>query len=257
MTPKPQSLEIQFPDPQSWSVLIRDLKLTDVQANILCITIIHVIEDLTHYKSVVDKTPTRPFLVERLKAMEQALENLRAELDRSSDIMDYLLPHDTLEQVGELLTFSAMKEALGEDVSPEDTGIVIGNMIQSNNTITMMSLEDHYSKRRQVLGLKKGHIFLKYFIEHVHAPLSKWVEIDKLNIGGRPPNMTRYYLIYRLAEAAAEIIGRRAGVGKSGPFVRLCAQVLPACGLSADGIDSAVPEIVKEMRGSKPAELLK
>jgi hypothetical protein len=247
-TPNPESLEIAFPDSQSWDDLIRDLKLNDTQTNTLRITILHVIEDLAHYKSVVDETPPRPILVEPLKALEVALGKLRLELNRSSEVMEYLLPHDTLSHVGELLTFSAMKEALGEDVAPKDTGTVIGNMIQNNNEITMMSLEDHYSGRRRVQGLKKGHVFLKHFIERIHAPLSKWVEMDKLNTGGRPPDRTRHYLIYRLAEMAPDIIGKRAAVGKSGPFVRLCSGVLPACGLSDEGIESAVPEIVKSMR---------
>jgi hypothetical protein len=186
--------------------------------------------------------------------MEKAFERLRFELNRSADLMGDFLPHDTLMRVGESLTFSAMKEALGEDVSPKDTGIVIGSMIQSNNQITIASLEDHYIRHRQVQGLKNGHLLLKHLIECVHDPLKNWVVIDKLNAGGRPPKIARRYLIHRLAEMALEIIGKPAAVAKVGPFVRLCSQVLPACGLPAKGVAGAVPSIVEEMQAGKQFE---
>jgi hypothetical protein len=92
---------------------------------------------------------------------------------------------------------------------------------------------------------------LKHFFESIYAPLKQWVELDKLNEGGRPPDMARRYLIWRLADAAPDIIGKPAAVSTSGAFVELCSQVLPACGLSAKGVAKAVLRIVRKRRAQK------
>jgi hypothetical protein len=243
-----QCLQIGFPKQQMWTTLVRDLKLSPIQANALGITIQHVVADLDDYNTAKGKTPPRATLVGRLELMEKAFRNLRFEMERSAHLMSDFLPHDLLMNVGESLTFSAMNEALGEDVSPKDSVIAIRREVSGNDRVTITSLENHYASYRHALGLKKGHLLLKHIIDTAHASLNKWVEADKLNKGGCPPNMARRYLVYRLAEMAPEIIGRRASIAKTGPFVRLCSQVVPACGLSATGIESAVPLIVREMR---------
>jgi hypothetical protein len=168
-------------------------------------------------------------------------------MDRGVHLMNDFLSADLLMHLGNSFTFNAMNEALRKDVCPKES-VARMTCEMDDRDITIADLENCYTRHRHVLGLKKGHLLLKHLVETIHDSLRNFVEKDKLNDGGRPPNIARRVLVYRLAEMAPEIIGRRAGKGKSGPFVRLCSDVLPACGLSADGIDAAIPEIVKEMR---------
>lgn len=55
----------------------------------------------------------------------------------------------------------------------------------------------------------------------------------------------------RLAEAAPEIIGRKASRSQAGPFVRLCEAVLPACGIDAKGIEKLIPRLVAPVISAK------
>jgi hypothetical protein len=245
---KSHPLEIKPPDPEAWKNLVRDLKLNDDQSYWLRITVGDIIAELkSHEKAKSEKLP-RPILVERLKLMEKAFSRLQCEMDRSADLMSDFLPFDMLERIGDFLTFTAMGDALGEDVFPKNTPIFVGKMLAKKEQITLRALEDYHSPQRRALGLKNGHTILKHFFESIYAPLKHWVELDRLNKGGRPSNIARRYLIWRLADAAPNIIGKSAPVSTSGKFVALCSQVLPACGLSAKGIEKAVASIVGQKR---------
>ena len=66
--------------------------------------------------------------------------------------------------------------------------------------------------------------------------------------GGRPADAARNYLIYQLAEAAPEILGKPATIATTGKFVDLCTAVLMACGLPETGIAKAIPPVVRKLR---------
>jgi len=129
--------------------------------------------------------------------------------------------------------------------------VFIERTLAEGQQITMAALDEFSRPRREALGLKHGHLMLKHFIDAIHAPLQKWVALDRLNKGGRPPQAARAYLIYRLAEAAPGIIGKSATIASTGPFVTLCSLVLPACGLSAKGVAKAIPPIVRQVRADQ------
>ena len=71
--------------------------------------------------------------------------------------------------------------------------------------------------------------------------------MKSLDEGGRPADAVRRYLIYQLAQAAPEIIGKAATVGSTGKFVDLCATVLVACGMPETGIAQAIPSVVRKL----------
>jgi hypothetical protein len=83
--------------------------------------------------------------------------------------------------------------------------------------------------------------------------LKTWVELDKLNKGGRKADLARLYLVLRLAGAAPNIIGRKASASQTGPFVRLCAAVLTACGLDETGVEELIARIIPPANRSKKA----
>ena len=87
-----------------------------------------------------------------------------------------------------------------------------------------------------------------HFVETINQPIKTWFDVDRLNRGGRPPKtVERDYLLLRLAEAAPAVIGKRPTATANGPFVRLCAAVVVACGFDDRGIERAVEKAIKEL----------
>jgi len=144
--------------------------------------------------------PPRADLVERLNLMEKAFRKVRFEMDRSVHLMNDFLSADLLMYLGRSLTYRTINDALEEDACPKDLITRIGHEI-GNRHLTIGDLEDYYANHRHGLGLKKGHLLLKHLIESVHDSLRKFVEADRLNDGGRPPNVARRVLIHIPAHA--------------------------------------------------------
>ena len=158
-------------------------------------------------------------MVKGLKNFEKALRRLRDECRRSADLMHDFLLHDTLEYVGRSLTFSAMGEALGKNVIPRNFDEKIKVKRSVGERITLEFMEEFSLPSREALGLNQGHVLLTHFIERIHQPLARWIEMKSLDKGGRPVDVARSYVIYQLAEAAPDIIGKPATVATTGRFV--------------------------------------
>jgi len=215
-----------FPSRRKWGELKRDLKLNAEQAQKLWFVLRHAVEDIADYRLLKSREQPRDILVVRLKRLEKALTNLEHEIQDSIDLMERFLPHETMAVIGRSFTYDAIRETVGEGVS-----------------LPHMD--------RDSLGIKYGHKILQLFVRRINAPLKAWVEMDKTNKGGRPPDMVRRYLIYRLAEAAPDIVGKDVPVASKGWFVDFCWQILVACGLSEVGIDKAIPAIVRQVHADQ------
>jgi hypothetical protein len=179
MNPSRAERGVSFPEPESWANIVRDRKLTDAQANTLKITLKEALDDIDRYQ----KRPSRDVLVKHLKLFEEALKRLQDECQRSAKLMEFFLPSDTLDFIGESLTFSAMSEALGRDVFPKNYDFQIQVKQSQGKRITLASVEQDTRPRRRALGLKHGHLILTYLIERIHGPLERWMELDRLNKG--------------------------------------------------------------------------
>jgi len=246
-----EDVRIAFPKLDVWKDIVRDCELTDAQANTLESTLKQALDEIDSYYSRLQNRPSRDVLVMHLKLFEKALKGLQDECQRSAKLMEFFLPSDTLGFIGESLTFSAMSEALGRDVFPKNYDFQFQVKQSQGKRITLASLERETRPTREALGLTHGHLILPYLIERIHGPLERWIELDRLNEGGRPPDAVRSHLIYRLAEAAPAILGEAASVSKTGKFVDLCSAVLVACGLSEIGIAEAIPTAVKRLRADQ------
>jgi hypothetical protein len=246
-----QGARVTFPEPESWANIVRDCKLTDAQANTLESTLKEALDDINRYYSKLQNWPSRDVQVKHLKLFEKALKRLRDECQRSAKLMEFFLPSDTLDFIGESLTFSAMSEALGRDVFPKNYDFQIRVKQSQGKRITLASVEQGTRSRRRALGLKHGHLMLTYLIERIHGPLERWIQLDRLNKGGRKPDAVRSHLIHRLAEASPDILGKAAAVSTTGKFVDLCSAALVACGLPESGIAKAIPTVVKRLRADQ------
>jgi hypothetical protein len=246
-----QGARVTFPEPESWANIVRDCKLTDAQANTLESTLKEALDAIERYCSKLQERPSRDVQVKHLKLFEKALKRLQNECQRSAKLMEFFLPSDTLGFIGESLTFSAMSKAVGRDVFPKHYDFQIDIKQSQGKRITLASLERDTRPMREAVGLKHGHLILTYLIEGIHGPLERWIEVDTLNKGGRKPDAVRTYLIYRLAEASPDILGKAAAVSTTGKFVDLCSAVLVACSLPESGIAKAIPTVVKRLRADQ------
>ena len=151
------------------------------------------------------------------------------------------------------MTFAAISEALGRDLSPKRFDFYFKNKIkrEQGERFTVSSVEQDTRPKRETLGLQHGHVLLTHFIGRIHQPLARWIEMKSLDKGGRPVDVARSYLIYQLAEAAPDIIGKPATVATTGRFVGLCTVVLVACGLPEAGIEKAIPPVVRKLRANQ------
>jgi hypothetical protein len=247
-------IEPHFPSDEAWINIARDLKLTPAQRDTLKITLREALDEIAHFNMKLQNQPNPPsraLLIDRLKPFKKALDGLMKESRGNAGLMQSFLPHNTLAYIGQSLTFSAISEALGRDVFPKNFDFKIALKRSQGERITFASMEDLSRPRRETLGLEYGGAILMHFIDRIHAPFEKWLEFSRQNEGGRPANAARKHLIYQLAEAAPDIIGKPATVAGTGTFVDLCTSVLQACGLSAIGIAEAIPPVVKKLRADQ------
>jgi hypothetical protein len=242
-----------FPAPDDWKNIVRDLGLTKVQKNDLDITVRHVLADIEKNRA----GPPRDILVAALKRLEKVLGAVQSEMARSKDLTRHLLPNSTLQFIGESFTFTAVGQAIGQDVFPIGQDYSIQSMIEKSNLVSIADLENQFRDDRKYLGLKYGGETLRHFIDTIHSDLKSWVELDRSNKGGRPADVYRQYIIRRLAERSPWIIGIRATTTAKGKFHKLCVAVLPACGFRSQGIEKAIEAVLKKMSGKKKAVLKK
>ena len=241
-------LTLPVPTQEDWGAMTRDLKLSPGQEQALAMTLEHLSADLAIEQAKRDAAPLPGQLVTRLKRMEAHLAALVEEMDRAKADMIHFLPNATLAEIGRVMTFHSIDAALGGDIVSEQLKKPILARIQERQALSPVEMEEATLSARETLGLKHGDIILRDFLTRIHEPMRQWIEQDKLNAGGKPPQFLRRHVVYALARSAPEIIGRKAAISEIGPFVELCDAVLRALRLSDNGAGKIVPDIVRQFR---------
>lgn len=241
-----QKLTLPVPTQQDWDVLVREMKLTPEQALALAVTLEHLSTDLAQEQARRDAMP-RARLVMRLKRIETKLAALLSEMDRAQADLIHLLPNESLSEIGCAMTFESINSALGQDIVPKIYKEGILAKLEMNLPLSPAAMKDQAFSARELTGLKYGDVILRDFLGRVHEPMRQWIERDKENRGGKPAQVIRRYVVYYLARSAPEIIGRKAGISETGPFVELCAAVLRALRLSDSGVGKIVPDVVRQL----------
>jgi hypothetical protein len=233
-------INFRLPMPEAWSALVRDLKLNPRQVHELDRTLRHIDEDLKNFHKAFEGRKPRKELVRRLKRMAKVLSDLEFEIQRSRKTMTDFLPFDSLEAIGLAMSFTAMEAALKRNIPSRGVKDKVLILAACDSGVRIAQIEQAFDYQRKTLGLKHGPELLAHLVERIYRRIKTWIELDRRNPGGRPSNMVRDYLLLRLMEAAPDIIGSRATATANGKFVRLCAALFPACGVSNKGIEKAV-----------------
>jgi hypothetical protein len=219
-------------------------------------TVLDALSVLAVYRDTPNAQPARSLRIKRLKNLDRYLRQLRSELGRAKNDLGVILPFETRALLGESFTFSALQQFLGSAVRTTNTDMMIATLFRgprkkSAKPPTIGDLEEHGRGARQALGLTHAGELLINYLAAIHAPIIRWLELERLGRGGRPAQLERQYLVLRLAETCPQILGRPAPVAVTGKFVNLCIEVFRACGLASDGVEKLVPKIVKALREKK------
>jgi hypothetical protein len=103
------------PTPEEFDELVHDQKLDDLQEHELRLVLYHVDEDLKAFRERLEGRTPRQELVRRLKRIAKSLGDLEFELYRWRQTINDFLPADTQEEIGMLMSFSAMEAALNSN----------------------------------------------------------------------------------------------------------------------------------------------
>jgi hypothetical protein len=234
------------PAPEEFDVLVRDQKLDRLQAHELDLVLHHVDEDLKEYRTSREGRKPRRELVRRLRRFADLFNDLEYEIDRSRKTMADFLPLDAQEAIGLLMSYGAIEAALNREIPSRDLKSEIESLTMGDRNFRMAELEERLEYERRTVGLKNGPELLAYLAKTINQPIKAWFDVDRLNQGGRPPKtVERDSLLLRLAGASPAVIGTRPTATANGPFVRLCAAVVVACGFDDRGVERAVEKAIK------------
>jgi hypothetical protein len=210
--------------------------------------------------------------------MGKILGELQDEIRRQQNTMSDFLPSDTLEAIGEIMSFSAMEAALGKKLASRDAqggvkeaverhaadgsdvriakievaqgGVkdAVKRLAAAGPDVRIAEIEARFEYQRKTLGLKQGPELLAHLVERIIRPIQIWLELNRRPGGGRPSDAVRDHVVIRLVEAAPEVLGSRATATAGGKFVRLCTGVFNACGLNSEGLEKAIERILKKRK---------
>jgi hypothetical protein len=243
--------EIKMPSDAIWKQEFKAFELTVSQENELKIAILQIEKDINDYNNLMRKIGARAELKRKLLAFEKSLAIMRHYIDCFEPGMDHWMPSDALEQIGLFSNFWKAEAIHGGKTYSARINQEMQNASFNGSPLSIEEIGEKLEVSLRSLGLLSGPRILKRFIQEIHDPLRKWVEIERSNKGGAPAQKTVRHVIYWLAWSAPEIIGSEAAVSKDGPFVRLCSAVLRACGRPNDGVGGIAPEIVKKALADK------
>jgi hypothetical protein len=243
--------EFRMPSDAAWKQQFKPFGFTASQENELRIAIRHMKEDIDQYNDMMKKIGPRSELKRKLLAFEKSLAKTRYYVECFEQGMDHWMPSDALEQIGLRSSFWKAEEIHGDKTYSWRINRQMQDASFKGSPLSIEQIGEELEASLRSLGLLAGPAILKRFIQELHDPLKKWVDIERSNKGGAPAQKTVRLVIYRLAWSAPEIIGSEAAVSKDGPFVRLCSAVLRACGQPSDSVGGIAPEIVKKALADK------
>jgi hypothetical protein len=279
----PQTLVFRLASPQELKQELGDLSLTQAQAAALNRTLWHVDQDLKNFRTKLEGRQPRPERVRRQRRMGKILSELQDEIRRQGNTLADFLPLDTQEAIGEIMSFSAMEAALGKklasrdpqggvkeavmrladrsdvriaEIEAEQEGLeeTLKRLTADGSDVRIAEIEARFDYQRKTLGLKHAPELLAHLVDRIYRPIQVWLDLDRLNRGGRPSDVVRDYVLIRLIEAAPEVLGSRATGTADGKFVRLCTGVFNACGLNTEGLEKAIERILKQRSAKSPPE---
>ena len=221
-------------DDKLMAQLVRALGLEGKPARELEVCLRHAEADLEQYVRTAFTPDRGAMLLDRREDLAKTLRKLADQLGRVHGDLQEILPNASLEALGVLLERDEIKCAL-------------------RKASQRYLLEYGSPDARRAVGLQHGGTLLIYVVDRVLGPLEAWLEENRLNKGGRPPDRCRRFLIFILASAAPDVLGGAATSTARGRFTQLCVEVFHAYGLATDGVEDIIEDEVRKVNGARSA----
>jgi hypothetical protein len=274
--------ELHLPDSAGWKLLVEDQKLNADQARALDHTLHDVVLAISTHRAKVKKRGTMKEIVQARLRLCKALDRVILEVERGKRFGGDYLPEVALYALGEMISDSAVEDAIGKKPSPIDLAhmprppglghaatLSVASRLNANiglgaakmeaavenagNLVRIADVERHFKFIRGSQGLKHGPQLLHHFARRVRDPVAAWLDLNRRNKGGTGVNAVRWIMITALANYAETSLKIRVTSTANGKFHRLCAGVFHAMNLPERGLEEAIERIVTERRKVKLA----
>jgi hypothetical protein len=233
-----EHIPLQLVSTAEFEQLTGELNLTKEQRHELYVQLQHFVEDLKAHERRIEERGPKDELTDRLEKVGKAMDNLLYEIDRNKHLMSKFMPGEALQAIGEMLSYSAIEDALGSELPRVD---IKRDLYKTDLTTARMADIDKVSQhQRQTAGLKSGPDLLEYMIKRIHAPIARRLEEAPNDTGGRPINHMRRLLFVRMVTYCAKVLAVVPTGTAAGTFARLCDCASRALGVSTDGLERAI-----------------
>jgi hypothetical protein len=247
-------LNIRFPTAEECKDLIKTLKLSKAQAQLLMEVLGDIVVDIAMMEQLKKAQVKKNDAIRRVRNLELRFEQLIKALKSEGKHLTEIVPLSALEEVGNLFTFAAASTAMKKNLYPKDylkhrETIEAGGML-----MTLQAIDQHYAARRRDLGVLYTTDLLKHALETVHLPLKGWMERNAQNPGGRPKQSMREFAIQRLMHFAPSILGSDPTPSVTGRFMKMATSSLSYCGFSDVGLEKAIAAELRKWKAFQEAE---
>ena len=218
-----------FEVPSAAALAGENLRLTEAQMRKLCLVLQDVRADLDSYFATHIDRPRRAELTARQKDLEKALKAALKAIGLDAEALNKVLPFE-------------LRASLARSLSAEFIVSVTGRAVGPGESVDSWRLTESC--------FHSGDLLLA-LIGDISRDLEQGLESMRRDPGGREPDIVRRCLIMSLAEAAPDIIGKRASPIREGPFMKLVTAVFHACDLSVYGLEEAAERALAIWRKRK------
>jgi hypothetical protein len=247
-------LNIRFPKDEECKDLIKTLKLSKAQAQLLMEVIGDIVVDIAMMEQFKKAQVKRTDAVRRVRNLELRFEQLIKAVQSEGKHLTEILPLSALEEVGNLFTFAAASTAMEKNLYPRDY-LKHREIIEAGGALmTLQDIDQHYAACRRDLGVLHGHDLLIHVLETVHLPLKGWMARNAQNPGGRPKQSIRSFAIQRLIHFAPSILGSDPTPSVTGRFMKMATSSLSYCGFSDMGLEKAIAAELRKWKAFQEAE---
>ena len=247
-------LNIRFPTAEECKDLIKTLKLSKPQAQLLMEVLGDIVVDIAMMERLKKAQVKKNDAIRRVRNLELRFEQLIKALESEGKHLAEIVPLSALEEVGNLFSIAAASTAMEKNLYPKDylkhrETIEAGGML-----MPLQAIDQHYAARRRDLGILHGTDLLIHALETVHRPLKGWMERNAQNPGGRPKQSMREFAIQRLIHFAPSILGSAPTPSVTGRFMKMATSSLSYCGFSDVGLEKAIAAELRKWKAFQEAE---
>lgn len=185
-----------------------------------------------------------------LKRLDKVLNRLEAML-KCKDIVDALNCYNSNGTFGFLLSSSAAMHIEGYqdgEVHLSEVRNIVSRKKLGSKVLTLSDLDDLAVAKRQRQLNDKNHESITLMVEQTRYSINSWLSLAGKDEGGRRIQSQREMILFWLAGHAEEILGTLPTASSTGPFVKLCTNVLGSLNMSTDGLEDAVKRTLKKLR---------